>query len=209
MTRFKIFFVLTFFLIIISAEIIILAKQGADTSIILSQSQKVDTSQWRTYQNRDFGFEIKYPQDWLSGTKERIDRKTGEIAIQEQYTLSSGVISFNIVVNEDSPETLYFIELLEKLPKHYLPKNKFVYLLEESQAVYAIDEYFSVDGFGGIIFYSNHKRTRLISLPIMDEAILKGEENIFYFFLVAEQGILLQENKDIFKQILSTFKFIE
>lgn len=33
------------------------------------QKQKIDTSNWKTYRNEEFGFEMKYPEDWIIDTK--------------------------------------------------------------------------------------------------------------------------------------------
>ena len=177
----KIFFIILFVLVIIvTGEISILLKQRADTPIMLSKSQKIDTTHWRTYHNEDLEFEVKYPQDWTSDINEEVNEGTEKIAIQQQYIFSSDVVSFNIIVNENSAETLYFAKLLERLAKDKLRENKFVDVLREANLVYAIDEYFSISGFSGVIFYTNRKHYRSTTLPVMGEAMLKRGETISF-----------------------------
>lgn len=36
--------------------------------------QNVDTSDWKTYKNEEYGFEMKYPKDWIQKT--RIDKNS-------------------------------------------------------------------------------------------------------------------------------------
>ena len=184
----------------------ILLRQGTDTLIILSQYQETDTTHWETYRSEELGFEIKYPQNWASDIEKGISLEDGGVVAKKKYIFSSDVLSFSIAVNENSAETFYFDKLLGKSLRDNLSGGKFAYALEENGVVYAIHEYFSISGFSGVIFYTNRKGNPP-PWPIMGEAMLKRGKTIFHFRLSVEQEALLEKNKDIFKQILSTFRF--
>ena len=185
----------------------ILLRQGTDTPVILSQSQEADTTHWETYRSEELGFEIKYPQDWTSDIEKGIDLEDRKVGAKEKYIFSSDVLSFSIAVNENSAETFYFDKLLKRSLRDKLSGgNKFAYAPDGTDVVYAIHEYFSISGFSGVIFYTDRKVTPP-PRPIMGEAMLKREKTIFHFRLSVEQEALLEKNKDVFKQILSTFRF--
>jgi len=188
---------------------IILLRQEADTPVILSQSQKADTTNWETYRSEELGFEIKYPQDWTSDIKEGIGERREKEGSKQEYKFFSDVLSFDIIVNENSAETFYFDKLLERSLRDKLSEGKFVYWLKENGVVYAIHEYFSISGFSGVIFYTSRKGAWTISPPTMGEAMLKRGKTIFHFRLSGEQEALLEKNKDVFMQVLSTFRFTE
>ena len=45
-----------------------------DDSSVVEDDSKIDTSDWKTYSNEEFGFEIKYPEDWYTVTEKHEPR---------------------------------------------------------------------------------------------------------------------------------------
>jgi hypothetical protein len=54
--------------LIVAGETLYLAKQEVKIpEIKLPQKPKEETANWKTYRNKEYGFEIKYPEDWQAG----------------------------------------------------------------------------------------------------------------------------------------------
>jgi len=188
----KILFVLLFLLIVIVGEIIILVRQG------------IDVFNWETYRNEEFGFEVKHPKGWVVIVKEPNE----EAGIKEEISISSDVLSFDIAIlsNNERLARLYNNLLEAPIKEVFVPDESY----SASEIVYSIQEHLNISNFTAVIYYIDYSllsRFRRIHSPIIGEAMLKKRETTFHFLLIAEQEALLEKNKDIFKQILSTFRF--
>jgi hypothetical protein len=168
----------------------IFKKQGAKIPVPNKQFHGIDISNWKTYHNNEFGFEIKYPKEWAT-TEDRTQWG-------KKYSMYSSELAFDILVIPDNPSQRFF-DILTAQTRD---------VLEDGVTVYSIQEYFNVSGFTSIIFYADRSQQQAIFPQIRDEAILKKDNNIFHFMLIGGAKIV-RENKGIFKQILSTFQFTE
>jgi hypothetical protein len=191
--RIKVIFLLIF-LAIISVEMVSL----------------VDLRSWEIYRNEEFGFEIGHPKGWTPIVKE-IEREDG---IKKRIAIISDELSFDISVSSlNEPLEDFFTNLVEA---------KIGSVIETHDGIYSIQEHLNFSGFIAVRYYSDHIGIELqytsdgepILVEIakersMGEAILRKEDTVFYFRLIVETDAPLERNKDIFKKILSTFKFIE
>lgn len=73
-------------------------NQPVDTDPAVKTSTKIDTSDWKTYQNKELGFEFKYPKEWS------VDNERS----------SQGTVVFNTRFDE-SRESITFLKNTEKI----------------------------------------------------------------------------------------------
>lgn len=75
-------------------------------NINTDQASEVDTSDWLTYTNEEYGFSFKYPSDW---TVKQLDDKTlGLVSSELQVELDNGPTSINnsdLMLNIYKPST--------------------------------------------------------------------------------------------------------
>lgn len=149
----------------------------------LKRVEEENISQWQTYRNDDFGFELKYPK-----YEENQSCKFQEVS---NGSFSLGRIDLDVLNSDGLELGVYvdrFINERTKDPYSYLfgpPRNT------------------EINGQQGIsIAY------RFGGLNRLAEAVfLKKADNIYVISFTA--GVFLCNEPEIFQQILSTFRFVE
>jgi len=176
-----------------------LLKQKAE-AIIAQQFQGTVTSDWEIYRDDEFGFEVKYPKGWdIAIEQEATNLREG---VEKRYSIFSGGLSFDIFVTSNNKGKRRLLRGLLETPIRNVVEINFI--------SYSIQRHLNISGFTAVMYYSDLSLVPGIQpISTMDEAMLRKGETIFHFRLAAEQGALLERNKDIFKQILSTFRFIK
>lgn len=177
--------------------------------ITLLVGQRIDTAHWTTYRNTEFGFEITYPKGWII-TEER----SKETKAKRRFSISSNELSFNILISSNDARLGAFFNDLQKAPiKETFRSDKNSNLSNSKIGViYSIQEHLNVSNSIAVIYYIDYSLSPTLQrafVPRIDSAMMKRGETIFDFSLTVEQDALVEKNKDIFKQTLSTFRFID
>jgi len=186
-------------------------RQGADVPSSVLQFQESDSenlagvfsalvrdvSNWGTYTNEDFGFEIQYPQDWEIIEKEEVNEEYGVKKRYAFFSENTGISLDIFVVDNEELSELFYALLGTEIGE----------ALDRGSVTYLIQEHFTASGVTGVNYYTDHSESTASFPPIKGEAMVKKGDNIFSFALLGRRG----EDKDIFtqffQQILSTFRF--
>ena len=154
--------------------------------------KKIDTSDWRTYQNEEFGFEMKYPEDWEYTFKDINSHFQGSVLMENSVSFrpkndhpnANFEVAFNNspIKNNDyclnnKEETIYINNI--KAVKCKLSLNP--------------DGYKDVSVFG----YEGDLGTKIFF-----------SKNSNYNYVIYFKDETIADYKIVLNQILSTFKFI-
>lgn len=144
---------------------------------------EIDTSNWQTYRNEEYGFEVKYPQGWkFKAISDQITQfGTNEEFLGVYHTPPNHIQvyqSVNDLLNND--QGLDFNSWINKQIANGLFYDKKTIIISDIQGVEVIDR--------GIINFRNI-------------LVKKGE---YIYSIVVNQD---HSQMNIFDQILSTFKF--
>jgi len=173
----------------ITTEKILEIKTSATTN-----AEEVDTSDWKVYRNEKFGFEVKYPQEWF-----------------HQVTGGSKLTPAGIMFSDES------LEFYSPAPGIYPEKfiNVVLYRTPET-----IDEYVSNDLVARRADIEFQKEIQIsgqrgiLTKSILSNTIIylaahtKKGEFIYIFESRIPNKDVYFEVEEVFKKILSSFKFI-
>lgn len=176
----------------------------------LRQAQPQDFQDWQTYRNSEFGFEMKYPKDWFNS---KYDETANKVSEDKYFVFSSpmkiaegGVKASDIRLRlrvSNSPSYDELFQKLQGLESEKQPDSGVGFTKLEDLTV---GEFPAVRYKLSYVGVSNSATTEVI-----DEVLMKKEKQTFHFemrvdFIFPHD---IPKIKQLFDQILSTFRFVE
>ncbi|KKW46442.1 MAG: hypothetical protein UY96_C0004G0019 [Parcubacteria group bacterium GW2011_GWB1_56_8] len=157
----------------------------------------VDTSSWPTYRNEQYGFEVKYPEDWFNITLENAagSRSFVEFSNKERTSTGSGVIVVQVVIGSD-PDL--FNALRNTRADETIEKNLIFYTKIRDE---------TVAGNPAVRYIADYKNVPAGVLPTGEEVLMRRDGAVVYFRIYGYSPLIVKFNQNVFNQILSTFKF--
>ncbi|PIV42931.1 MAG: hypothetical protein COS26_01450 [Candidatus Nealsonbacteria bacterium CG02_land_8_20_14_3_00_40_11] len=183
----KVFITITLIIVVLAGGIFAWQYFGAP-----GEKVKNETADWQTYRNEEFGFEIKYPKDWIFNP----DVMSFNFSSGETIKGSDGFsCSLNVALAVKGANA----EHINSLPKEQWQKSDVNIDGKSAIKLVSVDSpikaYYFLENSGEHSFQIYHSTTRYIT----------NQEG----YKVALGFIYDQECMDIFNQMLSNFRFIE
>jgi hypothetical protein len=148
-------------------------------------TEPIDISDWKTYRNEEYGFEVKYPKDWYYITNKM---KYQEMVCFNPRGIAgdcTGVLtisqSWNSTFQKEDPPGFYPKEWEEWLLKNYTFTKSTVFISGIEGKLYKID---NPDGWSQMVYF-------------------KKNGYIYNF------GMIFPRNEIIFNKMLNSFRFIK
>ena len=165
-----------------------------------------DTSNWQTYRNEEFGFEVKYPKSWLNASNVGY----GEVCITAPYRYiyndahENGCVRINILQNPRHFDAKTFYEFYCQEKNLEIRKKE----VGEGQYCFSNPEYrhIQIGDVDAINFYSYLAMSEEITIWIPYNNIIV-QLNLLGYCAYEEKNN--REKEKILMEIVNTFKFIE
>jgi len=163
------------------------SRTGPNCEFAACPETKDETANWKTYKNKEYGFEIRYPNDWLiEGNQDSVYFKRTDISQEEMERMEIGY-PLSILVENTSAESIFdwFENSFSDRPQNLKPEKHSI----------------TIGGINGIR-YSDP-----ISMGGCDETFATIKNRKLFRFL--RHGSTCNYSNELFTNIVSTFKFVK
>lgn len=156
---------------------------------------EIDTSNWQTYRNEEFGFEVKYPEDWSSNTEEKFVRIFGSehmISEKKCKQQEQALIKDKVAFGPSGCRFGLFVSIVHKkdIDQRYYDVWT-LYTLPNVQKAFVLNRDYLPPHLA-------------IAIPMQSDQ----DKHVLIEFFLTEVG-LSDQKKKFLNQILSTFRFVE
>lgn len=156
--------------------------------------EEIDISDWQTYQNKEYGFEIKYPKDWVMNSN---DKNIFYLASKDRSEFLKDKDNIN------SPFRAYDVALEIKDELIIDGKKYSIQELIEDKGVFNFINNLDINSIKAI------NGVYVTAVSDSDRNILFEKNDKIFEFTVNNDGRFVSNTLDISDQIIKFFKFID
>lgn len=162
-------------------------------------TKEIDTTNWQTYRNEQFGYEFKYPINWKVNYEVDFDAPD----------LTAGDIDSELTLedNSENPDTIFMsrANFFEPVPNKNSLESYIAWIKEWED--FRIEKEIPVGG--GVALYGVRQINGVNQDKSYREANIATRDNVYSLRYATSKNTSLNKQGGVILEILSTFKFIK